>query len=369
MYVSKRWYLVLPLFAAGCDIWHAPKRVDALESRVDELSAAVSALTGKPVGAPKHDDEKDEKKDEDEKDKKDKKHDDKDEKEEKGEKGEKKEAKKHAKDDDEEHAKSDNGRDPDAPPMPEKKKKHDDEEAKADEEKDKGEEEAPKKKEKHDAHFAYTGAEGPEEWGDLDSDWKTCKKGKAQSPIDIAPKASTASPITFRYKATPGTVVDNGHTLQVNLAEGSSIMIDDHAYELVQFHVHTPSEHTIAGEKYPLEVHLVHKDRDGKLAVVGVLYDMGADSKALGAVWKKWPAKPNSEKKLDKPFDPSALLPETRTVYRYEGSLTTPPCTEGVVWNVMRRTMTDSKADLTLVGLHMAPNARPVQPLGDRTIE
>lgn len=368
--MKTRWLLVLPLVSAGCDIYHAPKRVDALESRVDELSAAVSALTGKPVGAPKKDDEKEH----DEKDeKKDKKKDDK--------KDEKKDEKKHGKDDDEKTA---NGRDEDAPPMPEKKKKHDDDdEAKADEakadkdaekekDKDKDDEDAPKEKkksEKHAAHFAYAGADGPEEWGDLDSDWKACKKGKEQSPIDIAPKASAASPITFRYKPTTGSVVDNGHTLQVNLSEGSSIVIDDHAYELVQFHVHTPSEHTIAGEKYPLEVHLVHKDKDGKLAVVGVLYDTGADSKALASVWKKWPAKQNAEKKLDKAFDPTALLPESRNVYRYEGSLTTPPCSEGVVWNVMRRTMTDSKADLTLVGLHMTPNARPVQPLGERTIE
>jgi len=343
-----RWSLVVPLIAAGCNIWKAPDRVDELESRVDELSAAVSALTGKPVGAPKHDDEK---KADDKADKKD------------------------------DHAKTANGRDEDAPPMPEKKK-HDDAEKTAEpkdektaepkEEKTAEPKEAKKeekKEAKHDAHFAYAGAEGPAEWGDLDSDWTACKKGKAQSPIDIAPKASAASPITFRYKPTAATVVDNGHTLQVSLAAGSSIVIDDHQYDLVQFHVHTPSEHTIAGEKYPLEVHLVHKDKDGKLAVIGVLYDTGGDSKALAAVWKKWPSKQNAEKKLDKSFDPASLLPETRTAYRYEGSLTTPPCTEGVVWNVMRRTMTDSKADMTLVGLHLSANARPVQPLGDRSIE
>lgn len=344
--MSTRWFLVAPLISAGCNIWKAPERVEALEARVDELSAEVSALTGKPVGAPKHDDDKG------------KKHDDKD-----------------KKPDDEADKKTANGRDPDAPPMPEKKKQakdHDDEEepkpdeGKADDEHEKKE---AKKSEKHAAHFTYAGAEGPEEWGELDSDWKACKAGKAQSPIDITPKAGTASPITFRYKPTAATVVDNGHTLQVGLAAGSSIVIDDHAYDLVQFHVHTPSEHTIAGEKYPLEVHLVHKDKDGKLAVVGVLYDTGADSKALAAVWKKWPSKPNAEKKLDKAFDPTALLPETRTVYRYEGSLTTPPCSEGVVWNVMRRTMTDSKGDLALVGQRISSNARPVQPLGDRTVD
>ncbi|MCX5741840.1 MAG: carbonic anhydrase family protein [Proteobacteria bacterium] len=218
-------------------------------------------------------------------------------------------------------------------------------------------------------HFAYEGADGPAEWGSLDPSWTACAKGTAQSPIDITPRAGTASPIEFHYKSSAATLVDNGHTLQVSLAPGSSIVIDKHTYELVQFHIHTPSEHVIAGEQYPLEVHLVHKDADGKLAVIGVLYDVGPEARALSSVWASWPSKHDVEKKLKKPFDPTVLLPETRTVYRYSGSLTTPPCTEGVVWNVMRRTMTDSKLDFTLLGLRMKPNTRPVQPLGDRKIE
>jgi carbonic anhydrase len=218
-------------------------------------------------------------------------------------------------------------------------------------------------------HWGYQGKVGPPMWGTLDPAWGTCNTGKSQSPIDIEPKATTATPIVFHYKATPATIVDNGHTLQVNLAPGSSIDIDDVSYDLVQFHFHTPSEHTIAGEHYPLEVHLVHRDGGGKLAVIGGLYDVGAESKVLAGLWSAWPRKAGVEDKLKKPFDPSALLPETRTVFRYTGSLTTPPCTEGVLWNVMRRTLSDARSHFEVFGLHYKLNDREVQPLGDRKIQ
>ncbi|TMQ03700.1 MAG: carbonic anhydrase family protein [Deltaproteobacteria bacterium] len=219
------------------------------------------------------------------------------------------------------------------------------------------------------AHWSYDGKTGAPTWGTLDPAWATCLKGKAQSPIDIEPRAGTARPIVFHYQLTPATIVDNGHTLQVNLGPGSSIEVDGRSYQLVQFHVHTPSEHTIAGERYPLELHLVHQSADGKLAVIGVLYDAGAESRALGALWSKWPRKVGAEDKLRKPFDPSELLPETRTVFRYPGSLTTPPCTEGVIWNVMRRAMSDSKAHLEELARHHPHNARETQALGDRKVE
>ena len=218
-------------------------------------------------------------------------------------------------------------------------------------------------------HWSYDGKSGPPMWGTLDPAWSTCQSGTAQSPIDIEPKAGSASPIVFRYKPTAATVVDNGHTLQVNLAAGSSIEIDGQPYALVQFHFHTPSEHTIAGEHYPMELHLVHKDAAGKLAVIGVLYDAGADAKALDTVWAKWPRKVGVEDKLKKPFDPTQLLPATRTVFRYTGSLTTPPCSEGVVWNVMRRTLSDGKPYLDAFGRHYPHNSRDVQALNERKIE
>jgi carbonic anhydrase len=218
-------------------------------------------------------------------------------------------------------------------------------------------------------HWDYDGRTGPAMWGALDPAWHTCQDGVAQSPIDIEPRAGSASPITFRYKPTAAAILDNGHTLQVNLAAGNSIEIDGKSYALLQLHFHMPSEHTIAGEHYPLEAHLVHQDATGKLAVVGVLFDAGGDSKALAGLWAKWPRKVGAEEKLAKLFDPSAVLPETRTVFRYPGSLTTPPCTEGVVWNVMRRTLADARQHLDAFGRHYPHNARTLQANNDRKIE
>ena len=216
--------------------------------------------------------------------------------------------------------------------------------------------------------WAYDGTSGPAEWGHLDPAWSTCGTGKAQSPVEITPKAPTASAIVFDYKPTPARVIASGQALQVNFAPGSSISIDDHRYALIEFHVHTPSEHVIAGEHYPMEIQLVHKDAEGKLAVIGVMYDQGASSKALSPVWSKWPAKHDVETKLGKALDPSQLLPENRTVFRYQGSLTTPPCSEGVVWNVMRRPMTDSRASIDLLKQHLHANARPPQELNGREV-
>lgn len=218
-------------------------------------------------------------------------------------------------------------------------------------------------------HWSYEGKTGPAAWGTLDPAWSACGEGKAQSPIDIEPRAGTATPIVFHYKPTAATIIDSGHTLQVNVAAGSSIEIDSWPYELVQFHFHSPSEHTIAGEHYPLEVHLVHKDVKGKLAVIGVLYDVGAEARPLAALWSRWPRKIGVEDKLRKPFDPAGLLPETRTVFRYSGSLTTPPCTEGVVWNVMRRTLSEARKHLTMFSQHYSVNARDPQPLNDRKVD
>src|SRR5262249_22013849 len=150
---------------------------------------------------------------------------------------------------------------------------------------------------KEPPHWGYDDKAGPTRWASLDPAWKGCASGKTQSPIDIEPKPGSASPITFRYKPTAATIIDNGHTLQVNLAPGNTIEIEGKSYALLQFHFHAPSEHTIAGEHYPLEVHLVHRDADGKLAVVGVLYDAGADSKALANVWSRWPRKKEVEDK------------------------------------------------------------------------
>jgi len=228
---------------------------------------------------------------------------------------------------------------------------------------------AAKSKDGAKPHWTYDGKSGPSNWGLLDPSYSLCADGKEQSPIDIEPHASKASPIAFHYKPTAATVVDNGHTLQVNLAAGSSIEIDGRVFDLIQFHFHTPSEHTIAGEHYPLEVHLVHQGPTGKLAVIGVLYDVGADSRPLAALWPPLSRKVGVAEKLPRPFDPTALLPETRTVFRYNGSLTTPPCTEGVVWNVMRRTMSDGRRHVEQFVERFRHNARDLQQRNERKVQ
>lgn len=345
--------LVAVVGGGGCEQWKAADRVHELEGRVNELATEVSALAGKPVGgggehapaaaAPAGDGRGSDA------------HADGD-----------KPATEHA----DAHAEADKptGAHGDLVASADSHGDKDRDKHKADKHDD-GEKSDASHAPSKPPHWSYDGSDGPEHWGELSGEFATCAKGKAQSPIDISPRAGKASPIEFHYVPTAATIVDNGHTLQVNLAAGSSISIDDHSYQLVQFHVHTPSEHLIAGEHYPMELHLVHKDRDGKLAVVGVMYDVGSESKTLGSVWEHWPKKVGSEDKLARAFDPTVLLPETRSLFRYPGSLTTPPCTEGVVWNVLRRSMTDSKGHLAVLQKHYAANARPPVELGERAVE
>ncbi len=347
--------LALGTMALGCEQWKAPDRVRELEKRVNELSSEVSALTGRPVGVGKGTEAKPA----------DEHGEDKDAKDSKGKpKGKDAKAKGHATAD--EHDEPD---EPDAKALHgggETKVAHpatgDDEHAAA------ATKPVVPAAAHGPAHWGYGRKDGPEHWGELSGDWAACSAGEQQSPIDIEAKAGEAPAITFHYQPSKGTVVDNGHTLQVNLADAGEIEIEGHAYGLVQFHVHTPSEHTIAGEQYPLEVHLVHKDAAGKLAVIGVLFDSGDGSKAYDAVWGKWPAKVDVAVPLKKAFDPSVLLPDARGTFRYDGSLTTPPCTEGVLWNVMRRTKVAPRRLVDAFMAHHPDNARPVMPLGARTI-
>lgn len=357
--------LSLLVFAlAGCEMWNAPEKVQKLESRVDELTAEVSALAGKPVGvgktrtADKHDEKPD-------------KHDAKpaDEHAKPVEKGHEPKVEEHGDKSEKPAGSPKDVKDVDVTEGKIDLGFHPEKKGSVAELAKKVGMDGGKHEDKHEKpHWAYEGPLGFESWGSLDKEWNACSKGKHQSPIDIAPHAAAASAIEFHYKPTAAAIVDNGHTGQVNVERGSSIEIDHHTYELVQFHTHTPSEHTIAGERFPLEVHLVHKDAEGKLAVIGVMYEEGADTKALAPLYTKWPAKKETESKLGKSIDPTALLPVNHSVYRYSGSLTTPPCTEGVVWNVMRRSMSDTKPHLAAIAGHYK-NARSVQTLGDRKVQ
>ncbi len=220
-------------------------------------------------------------------------------------------------------------------------------------------------------HWGY-GPEhgGPAKWSELDPEFATCGLGKLQSPIDIVgAKQADLPAIEFAYR--PGTlkVVNNGHTIQGVVAPGSTITVAGHAYELQQFHFHAPSEEAISGKRSALVAHLVHKDADGKLAVVAVLFDVGEESAALAPVFAKLPAAPQTDVRLEGlAFDPAAVLPAKRGYFEFEGSLTTPPCTEGVRWLVLRQHATISKAELAAFKKLYPANARPLQPRNGRPI-
>lgn len=223
----------------------------------------------------------------------------------------------------------------------------------------------------HGAHWGYTGHEGPEHWGELDEKFQMCAIGLNQSPIDITSSVHANLPaIGFAYKTTPTEILNNGHTVQVNVKEGSSITIDGHRYELKQYHFHTPSENHIHGKEFPLEAHFVHADANGNLAVVGVMFEEGAANPELAKLWENMPMHAGDRHALHgNAADVSNLIPSDPAYYRFNGSLTTPPCSEGVKWMVMKKTLTISKEQVEKFAhaVH-GHNNRPVQPLDARIV-
>lgn len=220
----------------------------------------------------------------------------------------------------------------------------------------------------HAPHWGYEGKEGPEHWGALASEYATCSLGKAQSPIDHAafdPKQTVT--VKTNYHAGPVSLLHNGHTIQANFAPGSTLVSGTHSYNLVQVHFHTPSEEAFNGKHYPMVAHFVHKDIDGKLAVLGVMFEEGNAHDELGKLTAAAPKAytPEGNYKITQ-IDPSALLPQDLHVLRYTGSLTTPPCTEGVTWHVAVKPVHASKEQIGALHTVMGHNARPVQPLNGR---
>ena len=220
-----------------------------------------------------------------------------------------------------------------------------------------------------DHHWGYQGESDPAHWGELSEEYKDCGIGQEQSPIDIVPtKAIEAefSPAEVHWTAFAPTIVDNGHTIQVNTnGKGGYTELNGVRYDLVQFHFHHQSEHTVDGVHSPLEVHFVHKSEAGDLLVLGVLMAPGAASAALQAVEAAWPAAGAEVASADL-LDPSSMLPEDRASFRYEGSLTTPPCSQIVTWNVFTHPVEISTDQVDLFASHYENNARPVQPLNRR---
>lgn len=219
--------------------------------------------------------------------------------------------------------------------------------------------------------WSYEGASGAAHWAELDIAYKQCKFGKHQSPINIetskAVKAALA-PTAFAYKRANAEMVNNGHSVQVNLPPGSAATIDGVSYALVQFHFHAPSEEQIDGKPYPMVAHLVHKNAQGDLAVVAVLFKEGKEKAPLKPLFANLPQKAGKTGRLAS-FDPAGLLPSGSGFYQFIGSLTTPPCSEDVLWRVMKTPAEVSPAQLAAFRKLYKMNARPVQPLGDRVVQ
>jgi len=218
------------------------------------------------------------------------------------------------------------------------------------------------------AHWAYTGSEGPATWGDLSPDFVACSTGVNQSPINItAATGVEREQVSLNYAVSGLTVVNNGHTVQANVESGSTMLLDGAPYQLAQFHFHTPSEHTLNGEYFALEMHLVHVGESGALAVVGVVFDEGVSNEILAPVWAVLPHDTATEAHVSD-FDLKTLVPAGTSFYRYSGSLTTPPCSEGVRWMVAQDSSSVSAGQVDEFGTLVGPNNRPVQPLNAREV-
>lgn len=219
-------------------------------------------------------------------------------------------------------------------------------------------------------HWGYAGEAGPENWSKVDPKFAMCALGRNQSPIDLTGFVEAdLEPLKFAYKAGAADIVYNGHTVQVDYAPGSTLTVAGRTFELKQFHFHAPSENRIGGKQFPLEGHLVHADKDGNLAVVAVMFQDGGANALLAKLWEKMPAKAGEKATLPAGLSAAQLLPADRDYYRFNGSLTTPPCSEGVWWLVMKQPVSASKAQVGQFSKTVGfANNRPIQPVNARPV-
>jgi carbonic anhydrase len=218
--------------------------------------------------------------------------------------------------------------------------------------------------------FGYSGAQGPGNWGSMSEHWRTCSAGVNQSPIDLGRFIeATLPPLRISYGPSGRDVTHTGHAIQVNAGPGSTLEVDGLTFRLLQFHFHAPGEHHLEGRTFPLEAHLVHQNEAGELAVIGVFFEAGAPNDLLGLVIPSLPAGPGQQRPLGSGLTPAGLLPADRDYIRYAGSLTTPPCSEGVRWLVMKRPMTASPAQIAALADALGfANNRPTQPIRARPV-
>jgi len=215
----------------------------------------------------------------------------------------------------------------------------------------------------HGPHWSYDGATGPEHWGELSPAFKVCQLGLEQTPIDLTTAVQGSSdPVALDYRALPVRIINNGHTIQVDADSGCSCTIGGASYQLVQFHFHHPSEHLLDGRAFAMEVHFVHKSTDGALAVIGVFVEPGAYNSSLQLILDQMPQSSGSHVTLAGVLDPGGLLPISHAFFRYRGSLTTPPCSEGLTWTVFRNPIEASPDQIRQFAALFPNNSRPVQP-------
>ncbi|MDG6778395.1 carbonic anhydrase family protein [Thiomicrorhabdus sp. zzn3] len=225
----------------------------------------------------------------------------------------------------------------------------------------------------HPPHWGYSGAIGPKYWGELSSEFATCKTGRNQSPIDLRDQHALGTQglpeLDIAYKEVPLKILNNGHAVQVNYPLGSYIKVGGHRYELIQYHFHTPSEHHKEGFAYPMEMHLVHRDGDGNIAVLGILFQEGEENPYLNGLLKRLPKEVGKEQiHTDLKLNPVHFLPPNTEFYKYSGSLTTPPCSEGVYWMVFKHPIEASALQIQKINELLGENARPVQPIYSRSL-
>lgn len=223
-----------------------------------------------------------------------------------------------------------------------------------------------------DVHWAYEGDNGPQNWAKLKPEFSLCGTGKRQSPIAIQSDTALqgpAEPLVFNYMPSRGTVVNTGHTVQVDIDGDNSLTVRGSTYKLLQFHFHTPSEEMVNARRYAMVAHLVHKNEAGQLAVVAVLLEQGEPSSFIDKVWTYMPLDTMDKVRTpDGLLDINELLPKDQRYYQYFGSLTTPPCTEGVLWMVLKQPVKISAAQYRLFRQQFPLNARPIQPTNGRPV-
>jgi carbonic anhydrase len=214
----------------------------------------------------------------------------------------------------------------------------------------------------HAPHWGYDGEGAPAHWGELQADFRVCDLGTEQSPVDlrngVRADVGTVEPT---FHDMPLVVLNNGHTIQVNCATGSQTMINGTRFDLLQFHFHHPSEHLLSGKKFDMEMHFVHRSQAGQLAVLGVFIQPGATNLALEPIWAAMPSEAGPAREAGGTVRPAALLPTARNYFRYMGSLTTPPCSEGVLWTVYRDPIEASPEQIRRFAALFPVNARPAQ--------